>query len=77
LREEFNQDDRGHHWMPWEMALEVEIVSAGPPAPGRRLARGDVYDFLDKPHRRLVRQLTKPGHQAATVYCAPFGHGHP
>lgn len=56
LREQLDEDDRRHHRLPRKMSLEEEVVRARDAARCGPFAGDDLDDFLDEPHRRLVRQ---------------------
>ena len=61
LGKKLDQHDGRHHRIAGEMPLKVPIVRLGETAPARRLARRDVDDCFDQPHRNSMRQQIDKG----------------
>ena len=68
LREQLDEDHRGHDRPPWKMSLEIEVVGMGTPPPHRAPAVLELDDFLEQPHRRLMRQAIDQRHRGLVYF---------
>ena len=71
LREHLHENDRRDDRLPGKVTIEVKIGRDRVAAPGRALARDELRDPLDKPHRWLVREKLERIHHGVSVYFLP------